>query len=118
VARGQEFVCLLEKNLPSHNHGTTEVATAVLEATTEKGSHAVPTENSRFAAGWSSVYQLALENYLTEGATEDVPLGGVQATVDVGVNPSGDSLDHHNIQPCLATNYIIAVKGVFPPRPS
>ncbi|VFQ46101.1 phage tail protein [Desulfoluna butyratoxydans] len=116
LARGQEFVQLTQNNLPPHNHGVTEQTVASIQATTKKGGKAVPTSNSRLAAGWSSTFNLDLENYLNSGATEDVSLGGIDASVTSVLSSSGASQKHHNIQPCLSMMYIIAVQGTFPPR--
>jgi microcystin-dependent protein len=42
---------------------------------------------------------------------------GFQTMAPGALPPAGGSLPHNNLQPYLTLNYIIAMQGVFPPRP-
>ncbi|HEU0135113.1 MAG TPA: tail fiber protein, partial [Allosphingosinicella sp.] len=42
---------------------------------------------------------------------------GFQTFAPEALAPAGGSLPHNNLQPYLVLNFIIALQGVFPPRP-
>ncbi len=92
---GSQTVTLLASEIPVHNHA--------LMATNNPGDINHPTGNALSRSTGASVYS----------ATASPPVQlGVQT---LGV--SGGSLPHSNLQPLLTLNFIIALQGVFPPRP-
>ncbi|HVX54682.1 phage tail protein [Nocardioides sp.] len=95
---GQQAVTLLNSELPSHTHQP--VATA-----------ASGTTGSPAGARWATtrVGRQGVEAYSI--ATPDQSMS-VAAT-----GPTGGSLPHNNMPPYVVVNYIIALQGIFPPRP-
>jgi len=93
---GEEFVTLLESEIPSHSHQ--------LRATNEDGT----------------------QGTLTPGITLANSVGGTlyQSTTNANLvnmnfnslQPAGGSLPHNNMQPYLTLYFNIALQGVFPPR--
>ena len=51
------------------------------------------------------------------GFYKQAPFGNVVQLAPQALPPAGGSLPHNNLQPYLTLNYIIALQGVFPPRP-
>lgn len=97
---GTETVTLSAGQLPAHTH----VISASTTAGTGRGS--VP-NNNLFGVNVAS----PLAIFATAGSGE-VPLApGTNVTADGGSRP------HDNMQPYLVVNYLIALTGVFPPRP-
>jgi microcystin-dependent protein len=93
---GVPTVTLLQSEIPVHNHfiqGSTENATLK--------EPAPPRMISRSKAG--TIYQST--------NTKQVLMNLQTLSV------SGSSFPHNNLQPFLALTFIIALQGVFPPRP-
>jgi microcystin-dependent protein len=93
---GSETVTLTQAEMPAHTH--TANAVGVLSTTAAPSS------------------QTAIAKSVNGGAF--TPGGGpVQALAVQALPPAGGSLPHNNLQPYLTLNYIIAMQGVYPPRP-
>lgn len=94
-AAGAEAVTLTTSNLPAHTH--------TLAATTQVATRRVPT--GRMLATDTSTNA---EYYAPPGTT--TPLSPNSITATGGTSP------HENRQPYLATNFCIALSGIFPSR--
>ena len=92
---GEQFVTLLESEMPGHAH----VARAI----------APPTANQDDA---SPDVQLAV----VVGANIYATSNSVQQLAAAAIAPNGGSSPHNNMQPFLTMNFCIALQGVFPPR--
>lgn len=92
---GAENVVLIPQNLPSHTH--------TINATTDAGTTASP-EGAYFAntGGMDKEYKIASSNRVAMNYGMVIPVGNNQP---VSV-----------LQPYLALNYCIALRGVFPTR--
>jgi microcystin-dependent protein len=94
---GTETVTLLQSEMPLHNHfmqGTIDDA----QFQAPQPDRALAVSNPGFA-------------YQTNSAQNLVNMNFQELTI------SGGSLPHNNMQPALVLNFIIALQGVFPPRP-
>ena len=91
---GSETVTLLTTEIPGHAHG--------LAATTASADRANPASPNALGQPADPVYSPAGANAMTHPTTLGV-VGGHQP--------------HDNLQPYLAMTFIIALQGVFPPRP-
>ena len=94
---GAEFVTLLESEMPAHSHnlmGSGSQATSSLPAPTA-----------------------ALSRAVGGAAYKATPFAPVVQLAPTTMAPAGGSLPHNNMMPSLVMNYIIALQGVFPPRP-
>jgi microcystin-dependent protein len=92
---GSSAVTLLESQIPSHPHGVFGVNTAATSATLQGNMIAAPPEDS----------------FATRGGKSAVQMNGA------ALAGAGSSLPHNNMQPYLVLNFIIALQGVYPPRP-
>jgi microcystin-dependent protein len=94
---GSESVTLLVSEMPAHTHA--------LQAQTNPATTTLPAADTSLArSGGGSLYKAAPVGTTTNMAFQALP-------------PAGGSLPHNNLQPYLTLNYIIAMQGVFPPRP-
>jgi microcystin-dependent protein len=91
---GSESVTLLTSEIPLHTH--------TLRASSEIGEDRTVTDESIAQSTGGNLY--AAPNNLTQMAPEALP-------------PAGGSLPHNNMMPYLTLNFIIALQGIFPPRP-
>lgn len=92
---GVEYVTLTQNQMPAHTHlanGNPGVATSATPA------------DSVWAASPSGVPTYAAPTQ-------------VAAMAGAAVDPAGGNLPHDNMQPYLGLNFIIALQGVYPPRP-
>lgn len=89
---GSETVTLLELEIPAHNHA--------IQAVNDSGLQSSP-QNALLARG---------DVYTNSPGT----LGNMRMDM---VTPSGNSFPHNNMQPYLTVNFIIALQGIYPPRP-
>jgi microcystin-dependent protein len=90
---GEQFVTLIQSEMPAHPHALNAVETAAA---------ARQPPGQMFAVGE------AISDYHT-------------GTPNTNMHPSmlavaGGSLPHNNMQPYLVVNFCIALQGVFPPR--
>ena len=93
---GAQSVTLLTSEMPVHTHQVRGV-----------GSPSTTTTPSN---------QTALARSINGTAYADAA-GGFQTFAPEALPPAGGSLPHNNLQPYLTLNFIIALQGVFPPRP-
>jgi len=93
---GAQAVTLLVSEMPVHTH--TANALGVLSTT------AAPSVETGLARS-------------VNGAAYAAGGGALQTLAPEALPPAGGSLPHNNLQPYLTLNYIIALQGVFPPRP-
>ncbi|KWV46308.1 hypothetical protein AS156_21650 [Bradyrhizobium macuxiense] len=94
---GAQNVTLLTSEMPSHGHtlqGRAQVADANTAASNTSMGKPEPATNSAYQAGGSAAVSLNAQ----------------------AISLSGGGLPHNNMQPLLTLNFIIALKGVFPPR--
>jgi microcystin-dependent protein len=89
---GSSTVTLLESEMPAHNHQ--------IQAVNDPGLQSSP--------------QGAFPSRANMYKTSAVSTGNMNSGV---LTPVGGSLPHNNMQPYLTLNYIIALQGIFPPRP-
>jgi microcystin-dependent protein len=100
-ASGTESVSILSSNLPQHNH-LVNIVNGVGNATT-------PATNTYVAGSYAGgVATSPLSFYGTGPSTTTL------ASSTIGL--AGNSIPMSIIQPILATNYIIALFGIFPSR--
>jgi microcystin-dependent protein len=94
---GEQFVTLLESEMPAHTHG--------LKASPQPASTGVPAAQTSLARGFggSPFKQTPFTN----------PVNMAFQTLSI----AGGSLPHNNMMPFLTLNYCIALQGVFPARP-
>lgn len=93
---GTQTVTLLVSEMPAHTHG--------VNALTALSSTSTPASN------------MVLSRSVNGPAYADAA-SGFQTFAPETLPPAGGSLPHNNLQPYLTLNYIIALQGVFPPRP-
>jgi microcystin-dependent protein len=94
---GEQFVTLLQTEMPVHSHGTKA-------ETSGAGSVTSPVN-----AAWSKTPGRTAPPLYTPG-----PLDTPMSPLAVGI--SGGNLPHNNMPPYLGITFIIALQGVFPPR--
>src|SRR5258705_413287 len=92
---GVETVALSQAEIPAHNH-TVILAAVNAPATTADPENNLPARTAENAYG-------------SRGTSVDMAAGSLAST--------GGSQAHNNMQPFLTLNFIIALQGVFPPRP-
>ena len=95
-ASGEEFVTLLDAEMPSHQHA--------LMANSAPGDLPTPSPTTSLARSSPFIYKTPA------GAAAPQPL----APQAVGIQ--GGSQPHNNMMPFLTLNFCIALQGVFPPR--
>lgn len=92
---GTTTVTLLDSELPAHNH--------TLRAVNDVGDINTPGGMSIARSSGAAIFNAASSPLAT--------LAGQALT------PAGGDIPHNNMQPYLTLLYIIAIQGVFPPRP-
>ena len=93
---GNSTVALLTSQIPSHHH--------YLSASNVPATLTDPTK------GFWAIASVS-------GVPQNVYGSPVNATAAVAVGPTGSGFAHENKQPYLVLTYIIALQGVYPPRP-
>lgn len=95
---GSPTVTLLPTELPAHTHNVLAVDAPGTTGVPANASLAIP-----------HVGRLTESMYTTAA--------GTTALAPTAFGVAGGSMPHNNMQPYLTLNYIIAMQGVFPPRP-
>lgn len=132
---GVESVALSTAQIPAHTHAATAVsnlsgsvsltATGALPASKNYGSSDTPGANLFPAKAPDYVAQgLTADNIYgaTDGTTMPVTVNitpnpaavNISGTVNVGLQNTGGSTGHTNLQPFLAMQYLIAWDGLYP----
>ena len=133
---GYEKVGLQVSELATHNHVIANEATATTSGLTLAGSATLKCSNTSgntqdpTGAYPAKTKALSGDTIYTNDATKVTGTmnsaaiqlnGSVQGNVDVEVNSicqiTGSGSPHENMQPWLCLNFIIAIEGIFPPRP-
>ncbi len=104
---GAERVPLATAQMPAHNHAAT--AETTINVHKAGGNQTSPENHVLAAASRETIY-----SDLDPDATLNVQAG---ATTTVTVDNAGGGQSHENMQPWLCIRFIIALEGVFPPRP-
>ncbi|VFQ46099.1 phage tail protein [Desulfoluna butyratoxydans] len=119
MSAGQEAVTLNQATMPSHGHSTQNSISVALKATRLKGQDTAPDNGSFLAAGDNVETSPAhsIENYISPpGQDKQVALKGAAINSQVVASDTGGSTAHQNMQPWVATTYIICWDGIYPPR--
>lgn len=94
---GEPNVTLLSTEMPTHNH--------FFDVSTENGTQGTLTNGVVLGKSvGGTLYQSNTSQNLTQMNFEALTV-------------SGSSFPHNNLQPYLAMTFIIAMQGIFPPRP-
>jgi microcystin-dependent protein len=101
--QGEDFVTLLQSEMPVHTHFM-EARPNIAAGTN------VATANVPSLGAWVSGTQTGVIQQYTVNA----PNSQMAATA---LTVQGGSLPHNNLMPYLTLTYIIALQGIFPPRP-
>jgi microcystin-dependent protein len=92
---GEQFVTLLDSEMPAHSHG--------LIASAQPGEDASPGPAEALARSvGANLYQTNTGNLVQLAPT--------------ALSQTGGSQPHNNMQPYLTLNFNIALQGVYPPR--
>jgi microcystin-dependent protein len=105
---GEQFVTLLQTEIPAHTHNVI--------ASTTNGTATAASGNQLAAAAASG----GGGKIPTTFSTTFYSGNAAQATTALSppsLSISGGSLPHNNMMPYLGLNFCIALQGVFPPRP-
>lgn len=109
---GLENVQLMTSQMPQHNHP----ATGEIVANNTPGTSPTPTAGGVLANGVAQIgFETGDAKIYAPAAGSAVTLG--QGTVSLQVGPAGGSMPHENRMPFTGVSFIIAVQGIFPPRP-
>jgi len=102
---GANSVTLLTSQLPAHSHTTTAAATSIVN----DPGHFHYAGNS--PEGWSSSGSIGMVNRDPRNVQTSTSYTGITVNTSVGVtvNNTGDGASHPNIQPVLATYYIMYI---------
>jgi microcystin-dependent protein len=99
---GSSTITLLTSEIPAHTHTANA---PVANASSTAGNSTLPTGKVWARYGREGGYS---------NAAADTQMA---AGVNLAVNPVGGNLPHENMLPYLALNFVIAMQGIFPPRP-
>jgi len=105
---GRTTEILTTQQVPSHNHNVQMSDLSIAVNTNSDEITSASPESAHLSAQEDDHY--ASES--SPGASMEISLAGSNVTV----NPTGGSRAHNNMQPYLATNYIIALFGTYPSR--
>lgn len=100
---GSQSVVLQAINLPQHTHPVT--GTVTMNGTAAAGNTDTPANAYPATLAGTEMYSSTTNNSL---------LGNMQYNLSAA--STGNNLPVNLIQPCLALTYIIALRGIFPPR--
>lgn len=132
---GAEIVALNELQMPEHNHAISNTATAstgamsvtgsgTIKCSSESGNVSDPSGSfpaATKALGGDKIYTNDATKATASMNADVVELSGsvsgdVSVTVNSNCADAGASQAHQNMQPWIATNYIIALQGIYPSR--
>jgi microcystin-dependent protein len=97
---GEEFVTLIQSEMPSHAHSA--------NSNNVEGSGTSLTPSGQIWAG-AGARRAAVNLYTASAALTQMNFGALSI--------AGGSQPHNNMPPYLTLNFCIAMQGVFPPRP-
>ncbi|TCJ12642.1 phage tail protein [Flaviaesturariibacter flavus] len=100
---GTESVTLLSNQMPAHTHG--------FAVSNTNGDTTVPAAGAVLAVVNTGGREPEQHPAYLASGTPNTPLN------PASVQPAGGSQPHDNMMPYLGMNYIIAVEGLYPPRP-
>jgi microcystin-dependent protein len=103
---GEQFVTLLQTEMPAHGHVMSATATAATVAAASGNQWAMANAGGAKGGGGSIINMYSTT---TTGA-------GVVSMSPFATSIAGGSLPHNNMPPYLGLTFIIALQGVFPPR--
>lgn len=92
---GEQFVTLIDSEMPAHTH--------VLQGVSFLSSTATPNNTTVLAKSLNGTAYADNSNGVVNMAPEALPI-------------AGGSLPHNNMMPFLTLSFCIALQGVFPPR--
>jgi microcystin-dependent protein len=95
---GVETIALDQTEIPLHTHAAQAVP--------------FPADQTSPSAARSLARSKPANAYQSDASASNI----VQMAPEA-LTPAGGSLPHNNVQPVLVLNFIIALQGVFPPRP-
>ena len=99
-AAGQENVTLTSPQMPGHQHPIANLSGPTAQT---GGKPQTSPQGAYFGSSGAALYQkLGSGKSLADGA------------LAAGSSVMGGNAAHSNIQPCLATTYIIALTGIYP----
>ena len=104
---GEQFVTLLESEMPSHAHNFGGAVGA-------NGNAQTPVGNTWSMAQFN---RAALQAYGPAANINGKVNPNVMALAGPVPIPVGGSLPHNNLMPYLTVNFCIALQGIFPARP-
>jgi len=100
---GEDYVTLLDSEMPSHNH--------TLQANAVAGTTATANGNALAEGQWDNgIGQSGGLQYYSGTTAPNASMGAF------GTSFSGGGQPHNNLQPYLTLNFCIALQGVYPPR--
>lgn len=108
LAGGTPTVTLQQAEMPSHGH----TVAAVTEASTAPDPGAAAKANSPNPVG----NMLASMDAASDGKVYTADTGPMKALSPKAVSSVGGGQHHNNLQPYLATNFCIALQGMYPSR--
>ena len=109
---GQEVVTLTVAQIPAHNHA--------IQATPIPATTNVPSPDVVLGKGLADRNNADKTKRRDDTFYSDVADSSVSAKLQLGADQlamTGSSQPHNNRMPSQAVNYIIAVEGIYPPRP-
>lgn len=105
---GFESVTLTQANLPTHTH-----------AASATGLHATPSASTKSPASPSPTGNILTgngEDFFAAPAAANTTMAPIQITGNVTIGPAGGSMPVGIRSPYMATNFVIAMYGVYPSR--
>ncbi|MBN2528191.1 MAG: phage tail protein [Deltaproteobacteria bacterium] len=111
IPSGVESVTLTATEMPSHTHNITmESIQARLKGVADEA------ENKTISASSALAQPETAEIYSNETPTVEMNPESISISGSASCLPTGGSLGHYNVSPCLAVNWCIALTGIFPSR--
>ena len=115
---GLEQVVLNIAQMPAHSHTTGDIAAEdqhiLLSSAAAVNETPQPGDVPAVANFPGSI---TAQNVKSFGPPTDVVNGQtISGNAGLTISNTGGGKSHENMQPCLVMNYIIALKGIYPPR--